>query len=173
MTDTTNALPSPNAPVIDRYRRWSPVWYPFIKQLLTNIRSQAQSLFTIQETIDEINGQWSVQINENNRVRGLVKLDASSALTEFSVLADKFIVVHPSANGTTMQAFIVGNVGGTPAVGVNGALIVDGTIIANALNVDALSSITADIGTVTAGVIRSDDSKFVIDLNAKTLTIET
>ena len=32
---------------------------------------------------------------------------------------------------------------------------------------------SADIGEVTAGVIRSDDSKFIIDLNNKTITITT
>lgn len=159
MADTTEALPSVNEPVVDRYRRWSPRWYPFIKQLLTNIRSQAQSLFTIEETIDEINGKWSIQINENNRVRGLVTLDATGVLTEFSVLADKFIIVHPAANGTTIQAFIVGNIGGAPGVGVNGNLVVDGTILARHIAVDSLSALTADLGTVTAGLIQSADGK--------------
>ena len=45
MADTTKALPSPSVPVVDRLRRWSPEWYPFIKQLLTNIKTQAAECF--------------------------------------------------------------------------------------------------------------------------------
>lgn len=173
MADTTRPLPSPSVPVVDRLRRWSPEWYPFIKQLLSNIKTQAASLFSIQTTIDEINGKWSVSISENNRVTGLVKLDASSSLTEFSILADKFIVVHPTANGTTLQAFVVGNVNGVSTVGINGSLIVDDTILARHLDVSTLSAIAANVGTVTAGTLRSADSKFVINLDNKTLTITT
>ncbi len=183
MADTTKPLPSPSVPVVDRLRRWSPEWYPFIKQLLTNIKTQAASLFTIETTIDEINGKWSVSISENGRVTGLVKLDASSSLTTFSVLADKFIVVHPSANNTTIQAFVIGNIAGTPTVGINGNLIVDNTILArhivantitaDKLNVSSLSAITANVGTVTAGVLRSSDGLMVIDLNNKTIQITT
>lgn len=50
-------------------------------------------------------------------------------------------------------------------------IILNGTVSAPMMNVDSLSAITSDIGTVTAGRIRSADSKFVIDLNAKTITI--
>ncbi len=165
MADTTKPLPSPSVPVVDRLRRWSPEWYPFIKQLLTNIKTQAASLFTIETTIDEINGKWSVSISENGRVTGLVKLDASSSLTTFSVLADKFIVVHPSANNTTIQAFVIGNIAGTPTVGINGNLVVDDTILARHINVSSLSALTANLGTVTAGLIQSSDGSSYWNLN--------
>ena len=36
-----------------------------------------------------------------------------------------------------------------------------------------LASIKADMGTITAGVLKSSDNKFVIDLNNKTISIET
>ena len=50
-------------------------------------------------------------------------------------------------------------------------LISAGGISAEVMNVTQLSAITSDIGTATAGVIRSADGKFKIDLNAKTITI--
>jgi len=173
MADTTQPLPSPSVPVVDRLRRWSPEWYPFIKQLLTNIKTQAAAVFSIEETIDEINGRWGLSISENGRVTGAITLDGSDTQSSFAVLADKFIVVHPSVNGTTIQAFVVGNINGTPTVGINGNLIVDDTIVARHLDVSSLSAIAADVGTVTAGVLRSADGNFVIDLNNKTLTIST
>jgi len=39
--------------------------------------------------------------------------------------------------------------------------------------IDDLSSLAVDAGTITAGVLRSSDSKFVIDLDNKTISIET
>lgn len=50
-------------------------------------------------------------------------------------------------------------------------LISAGGISAEVMSVTQLSAITSDIGTATAGVIRSADGTFKIDLNAKTITI--
>ena len=67
---------------------------------------------------------------------------------------------------------------GTPGSGttlagdaVIAGLIAAGGISAEVMSVTQLSAITSDIGTATAGVIRSADGKFKIDLNAKTITI--
>ncbi len=176
-------LPSPLEPVVERYRRWTPIWYPYIKRMLDGIKSTKDSLFTINETVDEISGKWSLDLNENGRVIGAITLSASDSLSTFSILANKFIVVHPTQDGTTMQAFVIGLVNGVSTVGINGDLIVDGTIAArhiladsitaDKLDVSTLSAIAANVGTVTAGVLKSSDDKFIIDLNNKTLTIET
>ncbi|MDQ0454662.1 phage tail protein [Rhizobium paknamense] len=45
-------------------------------------------------------------------------------------------------------------------------LIVDGAITANQLSVNSLSAITANLGTVTAGVIQASNGKMVINLGA-------
>lgn len=50
-------------------------------------------------------------------------------------------------------------------------LIVDGAITANQLSVNSLSAITANLGTVTAGEIRSSNGKMIISLNAGTILI--
>ncbi len=50
-------------------------------------------------------------------------------------------------------------------------LVSAGGISAEVMSVTQLSAITSDIGTATAGVIRSADGTFKIDLNAKTITI--
>lgn len=64
---------------------------------------------------------------------------------------------------------------------INTARIADASITnAKIVSLDAtkitavsLSSITANLGTVTAGLMRSTDGKFVIDLTNKTISIET
>jgi len=52
-----------------------------------------------------------------------------------------------------------------------GAAAIRGTLTANQIGVSTLSAITADMGTVTAGVLQSSDGNFVIDLTNKTITI--
>jgi hypothetical protein len=159
--------------VLDSNGRWNKIWAPWIKRLLDTVRVTASDVQTITETFDQLNAQWGITVNVNNRVTGAIKLDGSATASSFNILADHFVIVHPTADGTTITAFIAGLVDGVPTVGINGNLLVDGTILARSLDVDTLSAITADIGEVTAGVIRSSDSKFVIDLDNKTLTITT
>lgn len=178
MVDTTNPLPSITEPVIDRYRRWNPVWYRWIKPLLETVRSASDA---IQETIDQINGKWSLSVNLNNRVTGAITLDGSQSESVFGVLADKFVIIHPSDDGTTIQAFVIGLVNGVSTVGINGDLIVDDTIIArhilageitaDKLDVSELSAINADIGTATAGRIESADGTSYWDLDSGELVI--
>ena len=184
--DNTSATPSPTEPVIDRYRRWSPVWYPWIKRMLDTLRQTSADLDTVQEqvttltttvggnttsitqvqqSVDGIEAQWGVTINQNNRVTGLVRLDAGVTGSTFAVLADRFEVVHPSQNGTTITAFVIGNINGTPTVGINGNLIVDDTILARHIDVSSLSALTANLGTVTAGRIQSASGASFWDLN--------
>lgn len=50
-------------------------------------------------------------------------------------------------------------------------IILDGTVTTSKLNVTELSSIIANLGTVTAGKMQSADGKFLIDLDAKKISI--
>lgn len=49
---------------------------------------------------------------------------------------------------------------------VNGNLLVDGTVLAQALDVDELSAIVANLGTVIAGILRNSTDSMRMDLNA-------
>lgn len=173
MADTTQALPPLSEPVVDRYRQWNPVWYRWIKPLLETLRSTASSLTTVTTEVDQIAGRWGVSVNASNRVIGQIRLDGGASGSTFAVLADKFIVIHPTLDATNIQAFVIGLVNGVSTVGINGNLVVDDTILARHMSVATLSAIAADIGTITAGVLQSVDGNFVIDLNNKTITITT
>lgn len=158
MADTTNPLPSVTEPVVDRYRRWNPIWYRFIRPLIDTVRSNGVS-------IERLDNSYTISVNNNGRVTGAIRLDGTDGTSTFGVLADKFIIVHPSTNGTTIQAFVVGLVDGVSTVGINGNLLVDGTILARHIDVDTLSALSANIGTVTAGLIQSGDGRMTIDLD--------
>lgn len=61
-------------------------------------------------------------------------------------------------NWTRSGILIEGDVDGVPTAGVDGNLVVDGTILARSIFVDYLSAIKADLGDITAGsIVISDD----------------
>lgn len=154
---------------------------------ITTVQTQANgntaAVTSLQSSVDGIKARWGVAIDLNGRVVGLVQLDGQASGSTFLVVADKFIVSHPSDTGDTITPFVIGQVGGLNTVGINGNLVVDGTIIArhiaagqidaSKINVATLSSIKANLGTVTAGVMQSADGKVVFDLNNKFLRMDT
>lgn len=136
--------------------------------------TQLQSVTTvIGNDVAAIQAQWGVAINGNGQLIGLVRLNSVDAFSTFTVVADKFRVAHPTSAGTTITAFVIGQVDGVSTVGINGNLIIDGSILARHLTVGSLSAINADIGECTAGVVRSADSKMILDFDNKQITIDT
>lgn len=95
--------------------------------------------------------------------------DTGSAI---QLIADQTLISQPGQNGGNPKPiFAISTVNGTPTLTLIGNMLADGTITANKIDVDQLSAVAADIGTATAGVIRSADNAFRIDLNNKTITI--
>lgn len=63
----------------------------------------------------------------------------------------------------------------TSAAQINDAVITNAKIVslnADKISATALSAISSNMGTITAGLLQSTDGKFVIDLNNKTISIE-
>jgi hypothetical protein len=164
VNDTTLPVPNPKEAIVDRNRYLTPKWFNVFKRLLDTMRTTANAMDTVQETVDQLEGTWMLSINSNNRVTGYVKLDGSEVSTTFAVMADKFIIVHPSVNGTTIQAFIAGLVNGVSTVGINGNLVVDDTILARHIQVNSLDAVSGIMGDLTTGRIRSPDGR--LDINA-------
>lgn len=86
---------------------------------------------------------------------------AGGAYSSMYVEADRF-VVGSSATGTFVPTFQVDS--GTGVVTLRGDLIASGSITAAKMSVATLSSIVANLGTVTTGRILSTDGK--LDINA-------
>lgn len=179
MADTTSALPSASEPVVDRYRRWSPNWFRFIKPLFETVRNTSNRVDTVSSTVNDVtttvtqhtssinglNAQWGVSVDVNGKVIGLVRLDGGATGSTFTVLADRFIVRRPSST-EEIQAFVIGMVNGVTTVGINGNLVVDDTILARHLSVTSLSAITANFGdAVFEGVAKGADEKLIIDFD--------
>lgn len=188
VNDTSMPAPSATEPFVDRYRRVTPKWYPWVKRMIDSLRETVLTVNTIETqvgtidvTVDQLvtdlntaeltiaaledttvaqgisiantitlttsmSAQWAVTVNGNNQVIGQVKLDGSATNSTFSVVADKFMIAHPAAPGTTIQAFVVGLVDGVSTVGINGNLVVDATILARHISVSSLDAISASFG---------------------------
>lgn len=156
VADNTVPVPAPDEVFVDRYRRITSRWYPFVKRLFESLRTTANAVDAVQVDVDQINAQYTISVNANGRVTGAIKLDGSGALSTVSVLADKFIIVHPAADATTIQAFIVGLVNGISTVGINGNLVVDDTISARHIVAGSIDTEHIAAGSITATEIAAD-----------------
>jgi hypothetical protein len=122
---------------------------------------------TVTENTTSLNGvqaKWGVSINNNGRVTGLELNSGLNNLTTFAILADKFVIVHPTNNGQSIQAFIAGLVNGVSTVGINGNLIVDDTITASKIVANSLSELTANAGIIVNGILKNAAGTCVFDI---------
>ncbi|MGJ7527104.1 phage tail tip fiber protein [Variovorax sp. GB1P17] len=100
----------------------------------------------------KLSAKWGLKVVAGNKVAGVL-LNNDGQESNFTVLVDRFAIAQQAAGGVTKYPFVVGSVAGAPTVGIDGTLVVDGTILARAINVDRLSAITARLGYVNAGQI--------------------
>ena len=128
--------------------------------LVSTVQTQANgntaSISTLQSSVDGIEAQWGVVISLNGQVTGLVRLDSGATGSNFIVVADKFIVAHPSSPTDTITAFVVGLVNGISTVGINGNLLVDGTILARHISAGSVTTAKLAANAVTANEIAAN-----------------
>lgn len=138
----------------------------------SNVGTLNTSVTTLSSSIDGVRGTYGVSIDNNGHFSGFALTSALAdggnvPYSTFSVRADRFEVVDPSQASDTMSPFVVAD--GT--VYVNGAQIKPGSIAANRIVANELSAINANMGTITAGVMRNSAGTFEIDLDNGTITI--
>ncbi|UFX42057.1 DUF1983 domain-containing protein [Bradyrhizobium sp. 41S5] len=115
---------------------------------------------------------WSLTLNVNGYISGIQLVNGGSGVSSFTVVADKFQIQLPGYNGGAPKpVFTVGTISGVASIGITGNLFLDGVLTARMMNIGVLSAITANIGTVTAGVIQSTSGLMVINLTGGTITI--
>ena len=119
--------------------------------------------------IEGVEAKWGVQVQTmqdgNQAVAGIQLLSGANG-TVFAILADKLVVYLPDGSGTPKQVIVLGTVNGTSALGLDGDMIIDGSIVARSLAVTDLSAITANLGTVTAGRAQNTGNTNYLNLDA-------
>lgn len=88
-------------------------------------------------SISGLNAKYSVQVDANGGVAGIMLNSTGVGTGSFIVSADAFKVYKPGY--TAMPIFQVGSVNGVNAVGVNGNLVVDGTIVTRGIAGNAVT----------------------------------
>lgn len=79
--------------------------------------------------------------------------------SSFVIRANRFAIVHPQLTGSNlpeMVPFIVGNVDGISTVGINGQLVVDGTITARHIQANTIGANQINATEVWAGVVSAN-----------------
>lgn len=84
-----------------------------------------------------VNAKYLLQVDANGHVAA-VQLGSNATESSMVFLADKFLVAKPDGSGAK-QIIVVGTVNGVSAVGIDGALIVDGSIVATKIDTRQLS----------------------------------
>jgi hypothetical protein len=138
----------------------------------TRIDDNEATAALILQSIDGLESRIGLSVSQDGQIIGAVTLEGTPLGSQFTVVADRFLIAHPTTPGNTIQAFVVGTVDDTPTVGINGNLVIDGTILARHINALTLSAISANIGQVTAGLLRSADNKMRIDLDNKSIVVD-
>ena len=132
----------------------------------STVGANTASINALTNSVNGVEAQWGVSVNVNNRITGAIRLDADLTTSTFAILANRFEVVHPTNNGLTQTVFVVGNINGVSTVGINGNVIVDGSVLArhiaansitaNEIAANAITSSELNAGAVTADKIAAN-----------------
>jgi hypothetical protein len=126
------------------------------------------SVETVSEAFAGVNGvlaaSWGVTVNVDGAISGIKLLSEGQGTSVINLLADHVQVSIPGVN--PISVFTTGVIAGQPTVGINGNLILSGTITAPMMNVGSLAAITVNAGDIKAGTLSDPNSaKMMIDLN--------
>lgn len=100
----------------------------------------------------KLSAKWGLKVVAGNKTAGIL-LNNDGQQSDMVVLVDRFAISTIDTQGAIKYPFVVGAVAGVATVGIDGNLVVDGTITARAINVNQLSAITSRLGYVTAGQV--------------------
>lgn len=104
------------------------------------------------DALGNIEAEWGVQVETMadgvRATAGIKLLGGTDGETVFAILANKLLIYKPDGTGAPKQIVTLGEIEGVTALGVNGNIIIDQSVLARHLSVDSLSAITATIGTL-------------------------
>lgn len=128
-----------------------------VTTLQTTVESNTASIQQHTSTINGLSAQWYLKTDVNGYVSGFGMAN-DGATSSFIINADKFAVVKPGspAGATSKIPFVVGTVNGASTVGIDGQLVVDGTILARSIAASAVTANKIAAGAVTANKVAAN-----------------
>jgi hypothetical protein len=107
------------------------------------------------DAITGLQAQYSLKVDAGGHVAGISLATDASLGSSVVFLADKFAFVAPDGTGTPKTVMSVGNIAGVPTFGMNGNMIVDGTIVARSISAGTITATQISSNTITADLIIS------------------
>lgn len=146
-----------------------------INSLSSTVAGNTASIQILTQSVDGYSTRFAVMMSAQNEVIGFISLDGDVQGSSFTVAADYFKVSKiGTTGGTAVPVFSIQTVGGVPKLALRGDMYADGSIIArhiaagsitaDKINVTSLSALTANLGTVTAGLIQNVAATLKFDL---------
>jgi len=115
---------------------------------------------------DGIKGEWGVTINALGYVCGvklLADYSQEEPTSDFTIMADTFSIVTTGTSPKT--PFTIGTVNGVSSIGINGNMIIDGTVTVDKLAATVIEAVSATItdsiviGEGTIGIVGPEGPK--------------
>lgn len=146
-----------------------------VNSLSTTVAGNTAEIEQAITSIDGIETRYTLTLNNNGEITGSVQADGTPAGSTFTVAMDKFQVSSVGATGGTVRpVFAISTVGGVARIAFRGDMFADGTIVARMIQAGAitadkiqansLAAIAANLGTITAGLMRDAASTYYFDV---------
>jgi hypothetical protein len=137
-----------------------------INTVSTNVAGNTASITSLTASYNGVAARWGVSVNAQGQVLGTVQLDGGASGSTFTAVVNNFQVAQPSVTGgTAIPVFVIGNVAGVPKIGIRGDMFIDGTVLARHMSVGTLDAISANVGTLTAGVLRDSADTYRLTIS--------
>lgn len=108
--------------------------------------------------------KYSVTLDVNGYATGFTLINAGGGVSSTTFLTTNFQIAAVGPGGGQVPIFQTAFVGGVPKIALRADVYADGSITAGKMSVATLSAITANMGTITAGVIQGPTGRMIIDL---------
>jgi hypothetical protein len=139
----------------------------FEQTVSATIGPNVSEVSTVSQAVAQLDGiaaaSWGVTVNVNGAISGIKLLSEGEGTSVLNFLADHVLISIPGVN--PLNLFTTGVIAGQPTIGINGDLILTGTITASMMNIGTLSAISVNAGDIKAGTLSDPNSaKMMIDL---------
>jgi hypothetical protein len=146
-----------------------------ITEVSSQVAGNTASITVLIESVDGVQNSFGVQLNAQGEITDVFRLDGTPQGTGAVFNVDNFKIGKAGTDGgAPINAFGISFVNGVPQIALRGQVISDGTILARMIQAGAitadkiaansLSAISANLGTVTAGLIKNPAGTLIFDL---------
>jgi len=130
-------------------------------EVYSNITVNSNSIATLEGYAAS---KYSVTLDVNGYATGFTLINAGGGVSSTTFITTNFQIAALGPGGGAVPIFQTALVNGVPKIALRADVYADGSITAGKMSVATLSAITANMGTITAGLIQGPTGRMIIDL---------